>query len=200
MPTPVIFDLGGVLIDWNPRYLYRQLFDDASNMEHFLATVCTMDWNAQQDAGRSVKEATQNLITLWPDYADLIEAYYERWPEMIQGPIEETVAVLEELKQCGTPLFALTNWSAETFPYVEHRYPFMDWFQYILVSGREGMKKPNPRIFRLLLDRCQLSVEGTLFIDDNEENIQTATNIGLHAILFRSAASLRKELKQKGFL
>lgn len=200
MYTSVIFDLGGVLIDWNPRYLYRKLFADKVAMEHFLATVCTLDWNALQDAGRPVAEATSSLISKWPDHAELIEAYYARWPEMVSGPMEDTVAVADDLHARGVPLFALTNWSAETFPYVEHRYEFMEWFQHILVSGRVGLKKPDPAIFRLLLGRCGIEAHEAVFIDDSAVNVAAATSIGLRAIRFTSAAALRSDLETLGLL
>lgn len=196
----VIFDLGGVLIDWNPRYLYRKLFEDEVAMEHFLATVCTLGWNALQDAGRPVAEATRSLIRKWPDHAELIEAYYARWPEMLGGPIEDTVAVADDLHTRGVPLFALTNWSAETFPYVEHRYEFMEWFEHILVSGRVGLKKPDLAIFRLLLGRCRIDAREAVFIDDSESNVAAAASIGLHAIRFTSATALRGDLETLGVL
>ena len=196
----VIFDLGGVLIDWDPRYLYRKLFEDEAAMEHFLATVCTLDWNALQDAGRPVAEATRSLIGEWPDQAGLIEAYYARWTEMLGGPMEDTVAVARDLHARGVPLFALTNWSAETFLHVEHRYKFMEWFEYILVSGCVGLKKPDPAIFQLLLGRCGIDAREAVFIDDSEANVAAATSIGLHVIRFTSAISLRNDLEILGIL
>jgi 2-haloacid dehalogenase len=125
-PIHVVFDLGGVLLDWNPRYLYRKLLDDEDAMEHFLATVCTPEWNAQQDAGRTFAEATAILAAQFPEYTDLIRAYYDRWTEMLDGPIVETVEVLATLRERGVPLYALTNWSAEAFPYARANYGFMD--------------------------------------------------------------------------
>ena len=195
MPQTVIFDLGGVLIDWNPRHLSRTLFDDEAAMEHFLATICTPDWNEQQDGGRPVAEAVAILAAQWPQQAPLIEAFYDRWTEMVKGPMEETVAILATLRERGTPLYALTNWSAETYPYVEHRYDFMTWFKGIVVSGREGMKKPDPRIFHLLLDRYNLDATETVFIDDSAANIAAAQEVGLHALLFTSAAALHRDLE-----
>lgn len=200
MPQTVIFDLGGVLIDWDPRHLYRKLFDDEAEMEFFLATICTPDWNEQQDAGRPVSEAVAELAAQWPQQADLIKAFYDRWTEMVGGPIEETVAVLAALRERGTPLYALTNWSAETFPYVEHRYDFLTWFKGIVVSGRERMKKPDPRIYHLLLDRYGLAAPDTVFIDDNTANIAAAQGVGLQAIPFTSAAALRRDLEALGLL
>ena len=200
MPQPVIFDLGGVLIDWNPRHLYRKLFDDEAAMEHFLATICTSDWNEQQDAGRPVSEAVAELAAQWPQQADLIRAFYDRWTEMVKGPMEETVAILAALRKRDTPLYALTNWSAETYPYVEHRYDFMGWFKGIVVSGREKLKKPDPRIYHLILNRYGLDAPNTVFIDDNTANIAAAREVGLQAIPFTSAAALRRDLEAIGLL
>ncbi len=200
MPQTVIFDLGGVLIDWNPRHLYRKLFDDEAEMEHFLSTICTSDWNEQQDAGRPVSEAVAELAAQWPQHTDLIQAFYDRWTEMVKGPIDETVAIVAALRQRGTPLYALTNWSAETYPYVEHRYEFMGWFKGIVVSGREMLKKPDPRIYHLILDRYGLAASDTVFIDDNANNIAAARDVGLHAIPFTSAAALRHDLEALGLL
>jgi 2-haloacid dehalogenase len=152
--TGVVFDLGGVLIDWDPRHLYRKLFlEDEPGMERFLAEVCTPEWNAAQDAGRSWAEATALLRARHPDRAELIDAYHLRWPEMLGGPIEGSVAVLRELRAAGTPLYALTNWSHETFPVALGLYDFLSWFEAIVVSGHERMIKPDPRLYRLLIER-----------------------------------------------
>ncbi len=200
MPRCVVFDLGGVLIDWDPRYLYRKLLSDEAEIERFLATVCTPEWNALQDGGRPIAEATRSLVAEWPEHASLIQAYYTRWTEMIAGQINETVDVLRELKRRGTPLYALTNWSAETFPLVEHQYQFMGWFKGILVSGREHLKKPDPRIFRLLLRRYGLTASNTLFIDDNADNVRSALSLGIVALRFTSARNLRSSLIRLGVL
>ena len=142
----VIFDLGGVLVDWDPRHLYRQLFPgDEAGMEQFLAGVCTNEWNLQQDAGRSWAEATALLRAQHPGQEALIDAFHQRWPEMIRGAIDGTVEILRELREAGVPLYALTNWSAETFPVAEERFDFMGWFRGVVVSGREKLIKPDPR-------------------------------------------------------
>src|SRR5205809_2898593 len=140
-----IFDLGGVLLDWNPRHLYRKLFaDDEAAMEHFLATVCTTEWNEKQDAGRSFAEAVQELLPRHADKIELIEAFGKRFDEMVPGPIDGTVEVLAELKRRDVPLYAITNWSAETYPLCQNRFDFLSWFRAIVVSGHEGVMKPDP--------------------------------------------------------
>src|SRR5690348_6814717 len=150
----VVFDLGGVLIDWNPRYLYRKLFaGDEAAMEHFLATVCTQHWNERMDAGLAFAEACAPLLASHPGRAALILAWGQRFAEMMDAPIHGTVEILDELHRQGVPLYALTNWSAETFPHAQRRFAFLDRFRGIVVSGHEGMIKPDPRIYQLLLDR-----------------------------------------------
>jgi 2-haloacid dehalogenase len=191
----VVFDLGGVLIDWNPRNLYRKLFaGDEVAMEHFLAAVCTPDWNERQDAGRLFAEAEADLIARYPEKAALIRAWGARFDEMIPGALEDSVAVLGELKSRGTPLYALSNWSTETFPPQQRRFPFLAWFNGIVISGEEGLIKPDPRIFELLLRRYALVPEQTVFIDDDPDNATAAHALGLHGIHFRSAVTLRREL------
>lgn len=196
-PHTVIFDFGGVLIDWNPRYVFRSLFETEEQMEWFFDNVCTPEWNEEQDAGYPIAQAIEERIALWPDYADLIRAYYGCWVEMLGGPLEETVTVLKELKDRGTPLYGLTNWSAETFPYVWENEPyatFLHWFDGIVVSGRVGLKKPDPAIYHVLFDRYNLNPEEALFIDDNARNVAAAEATGLHVWHFTDAASLRAEL------
>jgi 2-haloacid dehalogenase len=197
----VVFDLGGVLIDWNPRYLYRQLFDgDDDAMEAFLAEVTTQEWNAQQDAGRSWAEAVDELSRAHPDRRELIEAYWKRWPETLGGAIDEAVAVLGELKAAGVPVYALSNWSAETFPVALERFPFLDSFDGIVVSGDVGVTKPDERIFAHLLGRFELDPSTTLFIDDSETNVGAAKAAGLRAVRFVDPASLRQSLRASGLL
>jgi 2-haloacid dehalogenase len=205
MPTParttVIFDLGGVLIDWNPRHLYRKLFPgDEAGMEHFLAHVCTGHWNEQQDAGRSFAEAVALLAAEHPDQEHLIRAYHERWVETLGGAIDGTVAVLRELRDKGVPLYALTNWSHETYPIAEPLFPFLAWFDGVVVSGRERLVKPDPRIYRLLLERYGVAAKSAIYIDDNARNAEAATTLGLHGIHFTGATPLRRELEAVGLL
>lgn len=201
-PTAVVFDLGGVLIDWNPRYLYRQLFGpDEAAMEHFLAEVATSEWNAEQDRGRSWAEAVEVLVREHPADAALIEAYRLRWKEMLGGPIEPTVALLAELRERGqVRLLALTNWSAETFPIARPDYPFLEWFEAIVVSGEVGLMKPDPAIFRHLAAEHDLDPRSTVFIDDSPTNVRAAADLGFRAIAFRDAAELRAGLAALGLL
>ena len=194
MRTTVIFDIGGVLIDWNPRHLYRKLFADGDAMEHFLATVCTPEWNARQDEGRTIAEATALLTERFPEHAAPILAFYDRFDEMMDGPLDGTVSLLEELRAAGTPLYALSNWSHETFPQARRRFEFLDWFRGIVISGEEGVKKPDPRIFRLCLQRYGIDPTLAVFIDDTRTNVAAARDAGLHGITFTSADALRQEL------
>ena len=197
----VVFDLGGVLIDWNPRHLYRKLFDgDAAAMEHFLATVCTPAWNEEQDSGRPFAEAVALLVARHPKQSELIAAYDRRWDEMLAGPIDGTVAILSELKARKTPLAALTNWSAEKFPVARRRFDFLAWFDAIVVSGEIGMRKPDPRIYRHLLESRGLDAGGALFIDDSAANVAAARALGMPALRFSAPAALRAEIEALGLL
>jgi 2-haloacid dehalogenase len=191
----VVFDLGGVLLQWDPRHLYRKLFPgDETAMETFLAEVCTVEWNERQDAGRSFAEAVAELLPRHRDKLHLIEAFGQRFGEMIPGALDETVAIAGELKARGVPIYALTNWSSETFPPQRARFPFLDWFDGIVVSGDEGVIKPDPRIFRVLLDRYRIAADEAVFIDDNPKNAQAAAALGIHGIHFQSPTQLRREL------
>ena len=197
----VIFDLGGVLIDWNPRYLYRKIFDDVQEMEHFLANICTSDWNEEQDAGRTLAEATQILVDQFPEKAEEIKAFYGRWEEMLNGPIQGTVEIFRQIKeQDNHRLYALTNWSAETFPIAIERYEFLQWFEGILVSGVEMLKKPDPKIYQLILNRYEIEPTRSIFIDDNAKNIKAAAEQGIHAIHFQSPEALALQLKNMNIL
>jgi 2-haloacid dehalogenase len=199
--TVAVFDLGGVLIDWNPRHLYRKLFpSDEAGMEHFLANVCTPAWNERQDEGRSFAEAAAHLIKRHPDKRHLIEAYCARFGEMLAGAIPGTVLILEALHRQGTPVYALTNWSAETYPLAPERFAFMQWFRGVVVSGREKLIKPDPRIYRILLERFAIDPASAIYIDDNPRNAEAATRLGLHGIHFTGPAKLREELQLLGML
>jgi 2-haloacid dehalogenase len=200
MIDTVVFDLGGVLIDWNPRYLYRQLFDDEAAMERFLAEVCNGPWNEQQDAGRPWHEATAILRAQHPQQAALIDAYRLRWEETLGDAIADTVTLLGELKARGVRLLALTNWSHETFPVALRRFPFLAWFEGIVVSGEERLIKPDPAIFLRLLQRYEVDPQRTLFIDDAPRNVAAAEALGMRGWLFRDPAGLRMELAGLGLL
>jgi 2-haloacid dehalogenase len=199
-PTAVVFDLGGVLIDWNPRYLYRKLFDDEAAMETFLADVVSPEWNGQQDSGRTWAEAVEVLTREHPDKRDLIAAYWHRWQETLGDAIGPTVAILEELRDAGVRLYALSNWSAETFPVARPRYPFLEWFDGIVISGEEKIAKPDPAIFRQLLNRYGLDPAATVFIDDSEANVRAAAAEGMIALRFEDAPTLREALVRFGLL
>jgi 2-haloacid dehalogenase len=194
MIKTLVFDLGGVLIDWNPRYLYRKLIDDENDIDSFLSEVCNPEWNVKQDAGRALAEATAERIALFPQKKSLIDAFYDRWEEMLGGEIHQTVEILRELKSKGETLYALTNWSGETFPIAEARYDFLQWFDGTLVSGVEKLAKPDPAIFHLLLNRYELKAQDCLFIDDSMINIEAAARIGFEIHHFKSSAGLRQDL------
>jgi 2-haloacid dehalogenase len=196
----VVFDLGGVLIDWDPRYLYRKLLDDEAAVEEFLATVCTPEWNAEQDRGRPFAEGVAELVERHPVHAAAITAYHERWPEMLGGAIDDTVEVLAELGAAGVPVYALTNWSAETFGVARERFEFLEWFDGVLVSGEERMIKPDPAIFRLLLDRFGLDPGATFYVDDSEPNVEAAGRLGFDAVRFTTPARLRRDLEARRLL
>ena len=197
----VVFDIGGVLLDWNPRHLYRKLFPaDEAAMEDFLANVCTVGWNERQDAGRTFADGHAALLPRHADKSHLIEAFGKRFDEMIAGPIEGTVGILAELKRAGVPRYALTNWSAETYPPARAQYEFMSWFDGIVVSGEEGVIKPDARIFRILLERYRIPAEAAVFIDDNPVNAAAAQALGIHGIHFKSPELLRRELETLGLL
>ena len=200
-PTAVVFDLGGVLIDWNPRYLYRQLFDgDEAAMERFLAEVTTPEWNLEQDAGRTWDEAVEALTRQHPEHAELIAAYRDRWTETLGEAIGPTVTVLDELRQTDVRLFALSNWSAETFPVARPRYPFLDWFEGIVISGEVGITKPDERVYHHLLDRFGLDPALTVFIDDSAANVRAALEVGMIALRFEGGDALRRALADLGLL
>jgi HAD superfamily hydrolase (TIGR01509 family) len=204
MPRPqaraVLFDLGGVLIDWDPRHLYRRLFAEEAAMEAFLATVCTQEWNRLQDGGRSFAEGVAVLARTHPHFAAEIGAYDARWDEMLRGPIAESVTLLAALRERGIPRFALSNWSAEKFPLARARFAFLEWFDGILVSGEVGLVKPDPRIFRLAQERFGLDPRETLFVDDMPANVAAARRQGFLTHRFTAPASLGRALAARGLL
>jgi 2-haloacid dehalogenase len=197
----VLFDLGAVLVDWNPRYLYREHFgENEAAMEHFLAEVCAPDWIRAMDAGLPVQQAIAERSRAFPAYAGLIGLWGSHWETMLRDAIHETVDILSELRSRKTRLFALTNWSAENFPIAFRRFDFFRWFEDIVVSGEVGLIKPDPRIYRLAIDRCRLNPPKTVFIDDNADNVAAGNDAGLHSIRFTDAGRLRADLQALGLL
>ena len=194
----VIFDLGGVLIDWNPRYLYRKIFQTEEETEWFLANICTAEWNDLQDEGRTFAEATNELIARHPDWEMPIRAWYDRWEETISGPIHGTVEILQTVRNTDHKLYALTNWSSESFPIALKKFNFLEWFDGIVVSGVEKMRKPDHRYFRVLFDRYSIEPGRSVFIDDNDKNILAGRELGLNVIRFVSPEQLWADLTKLG--
>jgi 2-haloacid dehalogenase len=196
-----VFDLGGVLIDWNPRYLYRKLFaGDEPGMEQFLTTVCTHSWNTRQDAGRSFAEGCASLKAMHPHAGILIDAWFERYDEMLAGPIQGTVDILSDLRARGVPLYALSNWSSETFPFALKRFEFLQWFNGIMLSGEVGLVKPDARIYDLFLKTFAINPATAIYVDDLKPNVETAAGFGMRGILFTGPAALRADLSRSGFM
>ena len=193
----IIFDLGGVLIDWNPDYVFKEVFKDDEKLAWFYREICTMDWNENQDAGYPLAKATEERVALFPQYEEWICMYYGRWEEMLGDAIQGTV---ELLKQCvdspALKVVALTNWSAETFPVALEKFDFLQWFEGIVVSGEEMTRKPFPDIYQTTLNRFDLKPEESLFIDDNKRNIEAAKALGIQCVHFSSPFQLEKELKK----
>ena len=197
----VVFDLGGVLIDWDPRHLYRRIFrGDEAAMERFLAEVGIFEWNEEQDGGRSFAEGVALLQARHPEHRERIAAFQLRWEEMLAGTIPGAIEILRDVKAAGNPVYALSNWSAETYPIAERRFAFLEWFDGVVVSGRIGLRKPDPAIFQHLLERFDLEAEHTLFVDDSERNVEAARKLGFEALRFESAPQLRRELVERGVL
>lgn len=184
------------MVDWNPDYVYRTIFSDPEKKRWFFENVCTLDWNEEQDAGRPLTEATEDLVTKFPDHEENIRAYYGRWTEMLGGPIHGTVEVLRELKASGKKLYALTNWSHELFPIALERYEFLHWFHGRVVSGEEKTRKPFLQIYQSLIDRFGIEPSTAVYIDDNARNLPPAKQLGFHTIHFNSPEQLRQELQQ----
>ena len=205
MDTPpfdtILFDLGAVLIDWNPRYLYRPLFNgDEDAMERFLAEIVPGSWNHDIDAGKSFDQAVAECAAAHPHHADKIALWRDGWEKMLRDEISGSVEILAELRNKGHRLHALTNWSAETFPIARRRFEFLKWFEDIVVSGEVGLAKPDPRIFALTIERCRLEPARTLFIDDSLRNVEAGRDAGLRALHFRDPHQLRADLTRLGML
>ena len=194
----VVFDVGGVLLDWNPRHLYRKLFADESEMEMFLTEICSPAWHAPHDRGVSTAASCEELASRYPEYSELIWAWSRRSEEMIGGVDTGTVEVLRAVRETGLPCYALTNMEAETYPLRLRRFPFLRWFDGTVVSGQEGVAKPDPAIFTRLLDRFGLMAKTTLMIDDTQENLYAASKLGMQTIQFRSSRELRTQLESAG--
>ncbi len=197
----VIFDLGGVLVDWNPDYLYKPIFNDDVRMNDFYARICTPDWNEQQDEGRTLKEATEELVARFPHEEENIRLYYDRWEDMLKGPVDGTVEVFRKLKEKGDlKLYALTNWSAETFPVALNRFDFLHWFDGRLVSGEEKMRKPFRPIYETIIKKFNINPDTAIYIDDNARNLTVPKEMGIHTIHFTSPEALEEELRSVGVL
>ena len=194
----VIFDLGGVLIDWNPEYVFLEVFNgDREKMKWFFDEICTMDWNENQDAGYPLQQATDERVKLFPEYEEWIRIYYGRWEEMLGEQIDGTVTILKQLiDNPNYKVVALTNWSSETFPIALERFDFLHWFEGIVVSGTEKMRKPFNEIYELTLNRFNIEASQSLFIDDNARNIEAAKKIEINTIHFNNPRQLKSELKR----
>ncbi len=194
----IIFDLGGVLIDWNPEYVYLDVFNgDRQKMKWFFDNICTHDWNENQDAGYPMSKATEERVALFPEHEKLIRMFYGRWEEMLGDSIKDTVTILEKLvKSPDYKVVALTNWSHETFPKALKKFAFLQWFEGIVVSGEEKTRKPFVEIYHLTLERFNIKAEQSIFIDDNLKNIEAANSVGINGIQFKSPEHLVRQLKQ----
>jgi 2-haloacid dehalogenase len=199
-PRVVVFDIGNVLLEWDPRHLYRKIFlGDEERMETFLATVCTVDWNLEQDRGRRWAEAVAERVALHPEWREEIGAYDARWLEMVPGAIDGTVAILERLRAAGVPTYAITNFSTEKFAVARERFPFLGGFKDVVVSGEVGLVKPDPEIFALFLARNDLDAGDCLFVDDVADNIATAHAAGFIAHHFTTPEAFAGVLRAHGF-
>jgi 2-haloacid dehalogenase len=196
--TAVVFDLGGVLLDWDPRHLYRRLFADPNEMEDFLARVCTPDWHRAHDLGEDVAQSCRRLARQHPGHRDMIMAWVDHEDEMAAGQLDEAVEVLAELKAGGVRCLALSNMEPVTFAARRDRFAFMSWFDGLVISGIEGVAKPDPRIFRILLGRYRLEPAATVFIDDSPGNVAAARDLGMIGLRYTSAGGLRDRLHSLG--
>ena len=195
----VIFDLGGVLIHWDPMLVYRKIFPTEEEAQWFLENICTYQWNLQHDAGQLLQKGMDDLAATYPEWKDEIYAYYGRWEEMLGGVFEGTVKILKAcIDNPNLQVVALTNWSAETFPIAKQRFDFLHWFEGIVVSGEEMMRKPNPKIYEIILERYQITPEHAVFIDDSLPNIEQANKMGIHGIHFQSSEQLKTALEKLG--
>ncbi|GAB1309354.1 HAD family phosphatase [Urechidicola sp. KH5] len=193
----IIFDLGGVLVDWDPMNLYKNVFDTQEEAKWFLDNVCTSEWNIEQDGGRLIKDAVALKIEEFPNYKSQIELFYERWEEMFEGTIEANVKLQQHLiKNTDFRVYALTNWSSEKWDKALELFPFFKDFEGVIVSGYEKMRKPHDEIYQLILDRFDISAENAIFIDDNPENVKAAKKNGLASVQFTGARPLKDLLSE----
>jgi 2-haloacid dehalogenase len=196
----VIFDVGEVLVDWNPRYLYRNLMSSEEEIEKFLAEVCTHDWNLSLDKGRAWDDARAEVVGKFPEYESMIDAYWERWLEMFEGPVHESVDILMDIKRRGFPVYALTNFNDVKWQVALNEFPYLRLFDGRIVSGEVRLAKPDPKIYQILLDTYHLNPRECLFIDDRAENVQGARNVGIEAVLFTTPRQLEHDLMQYGII
>jgi len=197
----IIFDLGNVLVYWSPMYVYENYFESEEKKKYFFDNICTADWNELQDEGKSIVEATQELVKRFPDWEQPIRDFYGRWTEMLKGPVHETVEIFRQLKESGKyKLYALTNWQAGLFDIALVRYDFLHWFDGRVVSGEEKTRKPFPEFYKILLDRYKVNPSEALFIDDSLRNVKGAETLGINAIHFTSPGELKKQLAKMGIV
>lgn len=190
----LIFDFGAVLVDWDPRYLYVPYFGDAAKADWFLTEICPYTWNTQADGGRTLREITDERVALFPEWEKEIRMYYDRWIDMMGGTLPGMEELVRDYKARGYGVWGLTNWSRETFPLVRHRYPVFDLLEGIVVSGEERIKKPDPALYRILLERYGLPARECIFIDDNPVNAAGGECLGIRGLVFQDAAQLRRDL------
>ena len=190
----IVFDFGGVLLDWNPRYFYRAYFKDEQEMEYFLSNICTTEWNAEQDKGRSFEEGIRILQEQYPQYKEAIRLFKDKWEDMLKGEFPESVKLVKQLKEMGYDIYGLTNWSAETIPLAYSKYEFFQLFDGIVVSGEENVIKPDPKIYEILLERYKLKAEESIFIDDSPTNIISAKELRFKAVLFDNIENVTLEI------
>jgi 2-haloacid dehalogenase len=198
-PQTLVFDIGNVLIEWDPRFLYRTIFADEAEMEWFLGHVCTAAWNLEQDRGRPFGDAVAERIALFPEHEQAIRAFDQRWLETVSGPIAGSVDLLSRIRENGIPDYAITNFSHEKFPIAKAHFPFLEGFRGTIVSGEEKLLKPEPEIYRLLLDRYGLEAADCVFIDDSPANVEGARAVGMHAVHFTGPEALATDLRRLGF-
>jgi 2-haloacid dehalogenase len=196
--SAVAFDLGGVLIDWNPRHLYRKLFSDPAEMEYFLTHVCSPEWHREHDLGADTTASCKRLAAQYPGYHELIMAWSERGEEMVAGQLDEVVDVLDDVKAAGIGCYSLSNMEPHTFTIRSARFPFMAWFDGHVISGIEGVAKPDPRMFQILLGRYRLAPQATVFVDDSPGNVEAARALGINAVHYADPEQLRRELHTFG--